>query len=50
MSEHSGEGMTVIKTQMNIYQNFLQTNTKDGKLFKKGVSFSKMSFFSPYNA
>ena len=31
-----GEGMIAIETQMNIYQNFLQTNTKAGKLFKKG--------------
>jgi len=30
------EGMTVIKTPMNIYQFFLQTNTKTGKPFKKG--------------
>jgi hypothetical protein len=30
-----GEGMTAIETLMNIYQNFLQTNTKAGKLFKK---------------
>ena len=30
---------------MNIYQSFLQTNTKTGNLFKKGFQFSKMSFF-----
>ena len=36
MSEHSSEGMTVIKTPMNIYQNFLQTNTKIDKPFRKG--------------
>ena len=48
--ERCVEGMTAIKTPMNIYQNFLQANTKAGKLFKKGVYFSKMSFFLPYNA
>jgi hypothetical protein len=32
-----GEGMIAIETQMNIYQNFLQTNTKAGKLFQKGL-------------
>ena len=31
-----GEGMTAIETPMNIYQNFLQTNRKAGKLFEKG--------------
>jgi hypothetical protein len=35
---------------MNNYQNFLQTNTKTGKLFKKGFYFSKMSFFFPFDA
>ena len=34
--ERRGEGMTAIKTPMNIYPNYLQTNTKTGKLFKKG--------------
>ena len=34
--EQRGEGMTAIKTSMNIYQNVLQTNTKSGKLLKKG--------------
>ena len=48
--ERCVEGMTAIKTPMNIYQNFLQANTKAGKLFKKGFYFSKMSFFLPYNA
>jgi hypothetical protein len=37
--ERCGEDMTAIKTQMNIYQNFLQTNTKSGKLFKKELIF-----------
>jgi hypothetical protein len=35
---------------MNNYQSFLQTNTKTGKLFKKGFWFSKMSFFFPFDA
>jgi hypothetical protein len=30
------DGMTAFKTAMNNYQSFLQTNTKTGKLFKKG--------------
>jgi len=34
--ERRGEGMTTIKTPMNINQKFLQTDTKAGKLFKKG--------------
>jgi hypothetical protein len=45
-----GEGMTGIKTQMNINQNFLQTNTKAWKRFKKGFKFSKISFFFAYYA
>jgi hypothetical protein len=32
MGERRGDGMTA----MNNYQSFLQTNTKTGKLFKKG--------------
>ena len=40
----NGEDMAAIKTQMNIYQNFLQTNTKTGKLFKTGFNFLKFCF------
>jgi len=35
--ERGGGGHDNLKTLMNIYQNFLQTNTKFGKLFKKGL-------------
>jgi hypothetical protein len=48
MGERRGDGMEAFKTAMNNYQSFLQTNTKTGKLFKKGFSFSKMSFFFPF--
>jgi hypothetical protein len=50
MGEWRGDGMTAFKTVMNNYQSFLQTNTKTGKLFKKGFEFSKMSFFFPFDA
>jgi hypothetical protein len=50
MGERRGDGMTAFKTAMNNYQSFLQTNTKAGKLFKKGFYFSKMSFFFPFDA
>jgi hypothetical protein len=33
MGEWRGDGMTIIKTAMNNYQSFLQTNTKTGKGF-----------------
>jgi hypothetical protein len=36
MGEWPWDGMTAFKTAMNNYQSFLQTNTKTGKLFKKG--------------
>ena len=36
MGERRGDGMTVLKTAMNNYQSFLQTNTNTGQLFKKG--------------
>jgi hypothetical protein len=36
MGKRHGDGMTAFKTAMNNYQSFLQTNTKTGKLFKKG--------------
>jgi hypothetical protein len=36
MGERRGDGMTAFKTAMNNHQNFLQTNTKTDKLFKKG--------------
>jgi hypothetical protein len=50
MGERRRDGMTAFKTAMNNYQSFLQTNTKAGKLFKKGFYFSKMSFFFPFDA
>jgi hypothetical protein len=50
MGERRGDGMAAFKTAMNNYQSFLQTNTKAGKLFKKGFYFSKMSFFFPFDA
>jgi hypothetical protein len=50
MGERRRDGMTAFKTAMNNYQSFLQTNTKAGKLFKKGFYFSKMSFFFPFYA
>jgi hypothetical protein len=36
MWERRGDGMTAFKTAMNNYQSFLKTNTKTGKIFKKG--------------
>jgi hypothetical protein len=36
MGERRGDGMTAFKTAMNQNQSFLQTNTKTGKLIKKG--------------
>jgi hypothetical protein len=36
MWEPRGDGMTAFKTAMKKYQSFLQTNTKTGKIFKKG--------------
>ena len=50
MGERRGDGMTAFKSAMNQNQSFLQTNTKTGKLFKKGFYFSKMSFFFPFDA
>jgi hypothetical protein len=40
MGEWHGDGMTTIKTAMNNYQSFLQTNTKTGK----GFNFLKCHF------
>ena len=50
MGERRGDRMTAFITAMNNYQSFLQTNTKNGKLFKKGFYFSKMLFFFPFDA